>query len=51
LSGGPIYIAGVTTTGINIGLIMAMSPIVVPDVAQIAGGGLILAGMWLGLRK
>jgi len=27
--GGPIYIAGVTTTAINIGLIMAMSPIVV----------------------
>jgi drug/metabolite transporter (DMT)-like permease len=22
-----------------------------PDVAQIAGGGLILAGMWLGRRK
>jgi hypothetical protein len=27
--GGPIYIAGVTTTAINIGLIMAMSLIVV----------------------
>jgi drug/metabolite transporter (DMT)-like permease len=27
--GGPIYVAGVTTTAINIGLIMAMSPIVV----------------------
>jgi drug/metabolite transporter (DMT)-like permease len=60
--GGPIYIAGVTTTAINIGFIMAMSPIASvllsslvlresPDVAQIAGGGLILAGMWLGLRK
>jgi drug/metabolite transporter (DMT)-like permease len=35
--GGPIYIAGVTTTAINIGLIMAMSPIVVLVVSWWSG--------------
>jgi drug/metabolite transporter (DMT)-like permease len=35
--GGPIYIAGVTTTAINIGLIMAMSPIVVLVVSWLTG--------------
>jgi len=35
--GAPIYIAGVTTTAINIGLIMAMSPIVVLIISCLAG--------------
>jgi drug/metabolite transporter (DMT)-like permease len=55
LCGGPVYLAGRSTTAINIGLIMALSPVVVLIAAwllrqqtisrgQIVGVGLALAG-------
>jgi drug/metabolite transporter (DMT)-like permease len=37
LCGAPIYIAGATTTAINIGLIMALSPLVVLLVSRLLG--------------
>jgi drug/metabolite transporter (DMT)-like permease len=37
LCGGPVYIAGVSTTAINMALIMALSPLVVLVVAWLAG--------------
>lgn len=37
LCGGPVYIAGVTTTAINIALIMSLSPIVVLAVSWLMG--------------
>ena len=53
LCGGPIYIAGVTTTAINIALIMALSPIVVLLLSQLFGleksGPFQLLGMALAL--
>ena len=53
LCGGPIYIAGITTTAIHIALIMALSPIVVLLISAILGmehiGPLQLAGMALAL--
>ena len=53
LCGGPVYIAGVTTTAINIALIMALSPIVVLVVSWLAGlekiGALRVLGVGLAL--
>lgn len=53
LCGGPIYIAGITTTAINIALIMALSPIVVLLLSQLFGlektGAFQLLGMALAL--
>lgn len=53
LCGGPVYIAGITTTAINIALIMSLSPIVVLLLSRIFGleriGGLQLLGMALAL--
>ena len=53
LCGGPVYMAGVTTTAINIALIMSLSPIVVLLVSWLAGletiGGLRLLGVGLSL--
>lgn len=53
LCGGPVYIAGVTTTAIHIALIMALSPIVVLLISAILGmehiGPLQIAGMALAL--
>lgn len=37
LCGAPVYIAGATTTAINIGLIMALSPIVVLGLSRLLG--------------
>src|SRR5216684_7410187 len=37
LCGGPVYVAGVTTTAINIGLIMAAAPVNVLLIAWIIG--------------
>jgi drug/metabolite transporter (DMT)-like permease len=37
LCGGPVYIAGVTTTAINIALIMSLSPVVVLAVSWLMG--------------
>jgi hypothetical protein len=53
LCGGPVYIAGITTTAIHIALIMALSPIVVLLISAILGmeriGPLQLGGMALAL--
>jgi len=53
LCGGPVYIAGITTTAINIALIMSLSPIVVMLLSRIFGleriGALQLLGMGLAL--
>ena len=53
LCGGPVYIAGITTTAIHIALIMALSPIVVLLISAVLGieriGPLQLLGMALAL--
>src|SRR6185503_9714924 len=53
LCGGPVYVAGMTTTAINIALIMSLSPIVVLLVSWLAGletiGGLRFLGVGLSL--
>lgn len=53
LCGGPVYIAGITTTAIHIALIMALSPIVVLLISALLGmeriGPLQLLGMALAL--
>jgi drug/metabolite transporter (DMT)-like permease len=53
LCGGPVYIAGISTTAIHIALIMALSPIVVLLISAMLGmeriGPLQLAGMALAL--
>jgi drug/metabolite transporter (DMT)-like permease len=53
LCGGPVYVAGVTTTAINIALIMALSPVVVLLVSRLLGleriNALQLLGMVLAL--
>ena len=51
--GGPVYIAGMTTTAINIALIMSLSPIVVLLLSRVFGlervGSLQVFGMELAL--
>jgi len=37
LCGGPVYIAGVSTTAINIALIMSLSPVVVLVISWLSG--------------
>jgi len=53
ICGGPVYIAGITTTAINIALIMSLSPIVVMLLSRIFGleriGVLQVIGMGLAL--
>jgi drug/metabolite transporter (DMT)-like permease len=53
LCGGPVYIAGISTTAIHIALIMALSPIVVLLISAVLGteriGSLQLIGMGLAL--
>src|SRR5262249_2229783 len=53
LCGGPVYVAGVTTTAINIALIMALSPVVVLLISWLLGleriNALQLLGMVLAL--
>jgi drug/metabolite transporter (DMT)-like permease len=53
LCGGPVYIAGITTTAIHIALIMALSPIVVTLISGVVGmeriGALQAGGMALAL--
>jgi drug/metabolite transporter (DMT)-like permease len=53
LCGGPVYVAGITTTAINLALIMALSPVVVLLISRLLGleriSPLQLLGMTLAL--
>lgn len=48
LCGGPVYVAGISTTAIHIALIMALSPIVVLLISGLRGMEHIGALQWLG---
>ena len=48
LCGAPVYIAGITTSAINIALIMGLSPVVVLLISRLAGLERINALQWVG---